>query len=159
MLRLDLSVTDEKLFLEVQAYSPSYGLAPPPPPPPSLVNKLILSQGAGEEQNHTTAREPGPLSIIQYSLSISVILLSLTSGFWTRVRARALRAPVFLGSLLRPTGRCAPLHPSQLRCSPQTKKNYFQKQNVSLQPQTRAARGICFPTGLRCALLSYAVPS
>ncbi len=85
--------------------------------------------------------------------------LLLTSGFWPRVRARALRAPVFLGSLPRPTGRCAPLRPSQLRCSPQTKKNYFQKQNVSLQAQTRATRGICFPTGLRCALLSYAVPS
>ncbi len=39
-----------------------------------------------------------------------------TSGFWPRVRARALRAPVFLGSLPRPTGR-AP-RPSQLRCSP-----------------------------------------
>ncbi len=33
---------------------------------------------------------------------------SMTSGFWPRVRARALRAPVFLGSLPRPTGRCAP---------------------------------------------------
>ncbi len=32
----------------------------------------------------------------------------LTSGFWTRVRARVLRAPVFSGSLPRPTGRCAP---------------------------------------------------
>ncbi len=76
MLRLDLSDTDEKLFIEVQAYSPSYGLAPPPPPPPSLVNKLILSQGALEGQNHTTAKEPGPtcILIIQYSLSISVIL-------------------------------------------------------------------------------------
>jgi hypothetical protein len=34
-----------------------------------------------------------------------------TSGFWPRVRARALRAPVFLGSLPRQTGRCAPTHP------------------------------------------------
>jgi hypothetical protein len=33
------------------------------------------------------------------------------------VRARALRAPVFLGSLPRQTGRCAPPPgPSQLRC-------------------------------------------
>jgi hypothetical protein len=32
----------------------------------------------------------------------------LTSGFWPRVRARALRAPVFLGALARQTGRCAP---------------------------------------------------
>jgi hypothetical protein len=45
-----------------------------------------------------------------------------TSGFWPRVRARALRAPVFLGSLPRPTGRCAPPRPSQLRCSTINKK-------------------------------------
>jgi hypothetical protein len=31
-----------------------------------------------------------------------------TSGFWPRVRARALRAPVFLGHMPRQTGRCAP---------------------------------------------------
>ena len=31
-----------------------------------------------------------------------------TSGFWPRVRARALRAPVFLDLLPRLTGRCAP---------------------------------------------------
>jgi hypothetical protein len=31
-----------------------------------------------------------------------------TSGFWPRLRARALRAPVFLGALPRLTGRCAP---------------------------------------------------
>ncbi len=35
-----------------------------------------------------------------------------TSGFWPRVRARALRAPVFLGSLPRQTGRCAPPLPA-----------------------------------------------
>jgi hypothetical protein len=34
-----------------------------------------------------------------------------TSGFWPRVRARALRAPVFLNSLPPQTGRCAPLPP------------------------------------------------
>ena len=33
------------------------------------------------------------------------------SGFWPRVRARALRAPVLLGSLPRKTGRCAPTPP------------------------------------------------
>ncbi len=35
-------------------------------------------------------------------------LLLVTSGFLPRVRASALRAPVFLGSLPRRTGRCAP---------------------------------------------------
>jgi hypothetical protein len=39
------------------------------------------------------------------------IRLYCTSGFWPRVRARALRAPVFLGSLPRQTGRCAPPPP------------------------------------------------
>ncbi len=34
-----------------------------------------------------------------------------TSGSWPRVRARALHAPVFLGSLLLQTGRCAPSTP------------------------------------------------
>ncbi len=34
-----------------------------------------------------------------------------TSGFWPRVRARALRAPVFLGALPRPTGHCEPPPP------------------------------------------------
>ena len=39
-----------------------------------------------------------------------------TSGFWPRVRARALRTPVFLGSLTCKTGRCAPPpRPSHLR--------------------------------------------
>ncbi len=37
-----------------------------------------------------------------------VIKYLTTSGFWPRVRARALRALVFLGSLPRQTGRCAP---------------------------------------------------
>jgi hypothetical protein len=31
-----------------------------------------------------------------------------TSGFWPRVRARTLRAPVFFSSLPHQTGRCAP---------------------------------------------------
>jgi hypothetical protein len=84
----------------------------------------------------------------------------LTGGFWPRVRARALRAPVFLGSLPCPSGRFAPpTCPSQLRCSPQNKRiNYFQKQNVSIQAQTRAARGVYFSTGLSCTRLSYAAP-
>jgi hypothetical protein len=34
--------------------------------------------------------------------------LYTTSGFWPRVRARALHAPVFFSSLPHITGRCAP---------------------------------------------------
>jgi hypothetical protein len=33
---------------------------------------------------------------------------TVTSGFWPRVRARALRAPVFLSSFPPQSGRCAP---------------------------------------------------
>jgi hypothetical protein len=40
---------------------------------------------------------------------IKLPLIFKTSGFWPRVRARALRSPVFLGSLPRQTGRYAPL--------------------------------------------------
>ncbi len=39
-------------------------------------------------------------------------LIYNTSGFWPRVRARALRAPIFLSSLPPQTGRCAPPTPS-----------------------------------------------
>jgi hypothetical protein len=63
-----------------------------------------------------------------------------TSGFWPRVRARALRAPVFLGSLTCQTVRCAPPPPiaaSLLLIYPP---------KLSLRPE------------LRCTLLSYAVP-
>ncbi len=38
-----------------------------------------------------------------------------TSGFWPRVRARALRAPVFLSSFPK-RGAAPPPRPSQLRC-------------------------------------------
>ncbi len=72
-----------------------------------------------------------------------------TSGFWPRVRARALRALVFLGAL-----PCPPAHRS-FAAPPKIKKLTI-KQNVFLQAQTRAARGIYFFTGLRCTLLSYA---
>ena len=86
-----------------------------------------------------------------------------TSGFWPRVHARALRAPVFLGALPRQTGRCAPPRPSQL--------HIHQPKNINLIfPETK-----CFPSGpnlgrqgrisfhwaklhpneLHCTLLSY----
>jgi hypothetical protein len=102
--------------------------------------------------------------------------------FWPRVRARALRAPVFLGSLTRQKGRCAPpTRPSQLRCffffknkkisyfpkqnaslqasySSKIKITYFPKQNASLQAQTRAARDVYLSTGLSFTLLCYIAP-
>ncbi len=85
----------------------------------------------------------------------------VTSGFLPRVRARALRAPVFLGSLPHLTGRCAPPpRPSQLRYSLKNKKT-FQKQNASLLGRTRAARGRAYTylsTGLSCTHMSYIAP-
>ncbi len=47
----------------------------------------------------------------EHFISINQCTIYHTSGFWPRMRARALRAPVFQGSLLR-----APPRPSQLRC-------------------------------------------
>jgi hypothetical protein len=52
-----------------------------------------------------------------------------TSGFWPRVRARALRAPVFLGSWRRQRALRAP-RPSQLRCF------LFTPQNLSAGPNS-----------------------
>jgi hypothetical protein len=55
-----------------------------------------------------------------------------TSGFWPRVRARALRAPVFLGSLTRQTGRCAPTPNAQhsFAASYSTPKNIYNLSNL-----------------------------
>jgi hypothetical protein len=49
---------------------------------------------------------------------------SFTSGFWPRVRARALRAPVFLGALPRQTGRCAPPDHRSFAASYSSAKKY-----------------------------------
>ncbi len=62
-------------------------------------------------------------------------------GFWPRVRARARRAPVFLGSLPRQTGRCAPPRPSQLRCFLFDPQKYLQ--SIELGPPT--SRAFFFP--------------
>ncbi len=76
---------------------------------------------------------------------------TITSGFWPRVRARALRAPVFLGPLPRLTGRCAP-RPSQLRYSPPTKKSTISRNKMlPFWPPG----SVYFSTGLRCTPLSY----
>jgi hypothetical protein len=60
-----------------------------------------------------------------------------TSGFWPRVRARALRAPVFLSSLTHKTGRCAPPPPIAaslilIHFHQNYKLTNFQDQNASL---------------------------
>ena len=75
----------------------------------------------------------------------------LTSGFWPRVRARALRAFRFFGLKTRQTGRCAPPANGSFAASyTSPKNNYFQKQIASLLAQTRAAKGVYLSTGLSC---------
>jgi hypothetical protein len=41
-------------------------------------DNLLTGEGVGKEPNHTTARKPGPLKIIQFSLG--VLLTSDTDG-------------------------------------------------------------------------------
>ncbi len=92
--------------------------------------------------------------------------LFLTSGFWPRVRARALRAPVFLGSLPRPPLLCAPpppiaasLHP------PKVKKNILETKCFPSGPYSGRQGHISFhwtklhPSELHCTFLIYAATS
>jgi hypothetical protein len=128
----------------------------------------LLGRTGNILKSKTTAKLRGKKPRSHYEhLPFSRPPFFLTSGFWPRVRARALRAPVFLGPLKRQTGAARP-PPSQLRCSPKNKKiNYFQKQNVSLQALIWAARDVrksfywvkLHPNELHCTLLSYDAPS
>ncbi len=65
-----------------------------------------------------------------------------TSGFWPRVRARALCAPVFLGLLTRKTGALRATVHRSFAASDLLPKNFP-------QARTRAARGVLyiFPLG------------
>ncbi len=89
--------------------------------------------------------------------------LFITSGFWPRVRARALRAPVFFGSINLPKGalRAPPsiavslllIHP------PEIKITYFFFRNKLLTELRCNLLGYAVPYfELRCTLLSYAAP-
>ncbi len=77
-------------------------------------------------------------------------------GFWPRVRARALRAPVFLGSLPRPTGAaCPPAHRS-FAVPPKTNKKLFPVTKCFPSGPNSGCQGrIFFSTGLSRTLLSY----
>jgi hypothetical protein len=72
--------------------------------------------------------------------------LYVTSGFWPRVRAHALRAPVIL-SHATPKGRCA--HPAYRSFAA-----FIYPPKLSLDPNS-AARGVYLSIGLSCTLLSY----
>ncbi len=64
--------------------------------------------------------------------------------FWPRVRARALRAPVFLSSLPPQKGRCAPPphRPSQLRCFLFDLPKYIKIHKVLTCEEYRAVSGV-----------------
>jgi hypothetical protein len=109
-------------FLEPQ-------LTPPPPPPTTGCRELWTALLYNTcSISHNTLLIAGTTECIVSHNPMIYIFTAVddefyirTSGFWPRVRARALRAPVFLGSLKRQNGRCAP-PPSQLPCSPKNKK-------------------------------------
>jgi hypothetical protein len=90
------------------------------------------------------------------------ILIFWTSGFWPRVRARALHAPVFYAK--RGAAR-SPLPPSARSVAaslllvhpPKIKITYFQKKNFPSGPNS-GRQGVYLSTGLTCTLLSYIAP-
>ncbi len=103
--------------------------------------------------------------IICHSFKVYMIIY-YTNGFWPRVRARALRAPVFLGSLPCQTGRCAPSAHRIFAASYSSAKKYIFTifKNKILQVRARAARVECLlnitfhaPRPSCRTLLSYAV--
>ncbi len=92
----------------------------------------------------------------------SIFIYIITSGFWPRVRARALRAPVVLGALQCPGALRAP-RPLQLRCFMfiGQKIYYFQKLKHPSGPSSTEPprlRNITFPAPRPTCrtLLSYA---
>ncbi len=58
-----------------------------------------------------------------------------TSGFWPRVRARALRAPAFLGSVTWQTGRCTPPYRSFGAPPPPQKKTISRNKMLPFRPK------------------------
>ncbi len=118
----------------------------PPGTPPLVQPRKIQEQKSIGADFSQRSRRRFQRSSRRISPSPRMNIVS-ASGFWPRVRARALRAPVFLGLLTRQTGRCAPPHRSF--AAPSKIKKTFQKQNFSLLARTRAARGraYTFPLG------------
>ncbi len=75
-----------------------------------------------------------------------LLTMKFTSGFWPRVRARALRAPVFFGSFTRQTGRCAP--------PPAHRSFLFDPQKYLQTNSGRLRKGFFLSTGA----MKYKVP-
>ncbi len=88
-----------------------------------------------------------------------------TSGFLPRVRARALRAPVFLGLLPRLMRRCAPPAHRSFAAPPKIKKPTISRiKMLPFWPELEPPVAYIFhwatlhPTELHCILLSYGAP-
>jgi hypothetical protein len=97
------------------------------------------------------------------------MLIWYTSGFWPRVRARALRAPVFFWAYKhakRGAARPPPMAASLLLIHPPKIKNKLFPETKCSPSGPNSGRGrLSFhwaklhPTELHCILLSYATPS
>ncbi len=89
-----------------------------------------------------------------------------TSGFWPRVRARALRAPVFLGSFIcqtapplwPPPGHRSFAAPPKIINIPET-KCFSSGLNLGLQGCISFHRAKLHSSELHCTFLIYAAPS
>jgi hypothetical protein len=80
------------------------------------------------------------------------LTIILNSGFWPRVRARALRAPVFLGSLPRQLGRSAPPAHHSFAASYSSAKNV----NLLFTEPCCTLLGYVALTKLHCTILCCA---
>ncbi len=79
-----------------------------------------------------------------------------TSGFWPRVRARALRAPVFLSSVTRQMGAARPLTIAASLLQIHQPKNInllFTETKASFKPELGPPGAYIFPLGYRGAAL------
>ncbi len=106
-------------------------------------------------------------------LASLAIQIFLTSGFWPRVRARALRAPVFFGSFNMPNGALRappPMAASLLLINP-TKRSlrpelaprgayifHWAKLHCTLLSYIASYGATLHHTELRCTLMSYTAP-
>ncbi len=124
---------------------PSHSSAPlgptlaPPPQQGSGYNLHLRKREQEKEISYSHERK--------ISMDYSMILK--TSRFWPRVRARALRAPFFFGSLTCKTGALRAPRPSQLRCF------LFTPQNFPSGPNSGRQGCVYLSFGLSCSLLSY----
>jgi hypothetical protein len=161
-------------------------------PPPSRMMRVFTTQRAPKSLESAADRKVqgrkvhancpecpsrGPHSKYKNNpVSQNSTAITTTSRFWPRVRARALRAPVFLGALPRQTGLRAP-RPSLHIIGQKILIYYFQKLKASFRPELgplgsnnfpldhrgfeivynilRPSPHLSHPSKLRCTLLSF----